>query len=488
MERAREVGIKKAIGAFRSQLIGQFALESVLVNFIGVVLAAGLAIVLLPVLGEIVGKELKFDFTDPRLWIVLFSLFFIGSFISGAYPAFILSSFQTIAVLKGKTDKVTGGFSLRKALVVFQFASSLILIAGTFTIYRQIVFMRDQDKGLSMDQMLIFDGPSVVGQGNTKERLISLKNALKEIPGVNAVATSASIPGGGYNWGTGMRKEGAQRDENKNGAVVWVDPDFVNTYDITIVAGRNFNPEIKSDMEAVLVNEASLEAFNLGTPEQALEKRIVLGDDTVAILAVLKNYHWSSLKTEYSPWLLKADTISRRNFSVKLGTANLNTTIKEIERQYKEAFPGNPFDYKFLDDFFDQQYKGEQQFVQIFSLFAVLAIIIACLGLWGLASFTTTQKLKEIGIRKVLGASVKSIVTLLSWQFFKLVLIASVISIPLTWYGIHEWLDTFAFKIGIGWDLFVIPVLILTVLALGTVSLQIMRGASINPAKILRTE
>jgi putative ABC transport system permease protein len=203
---------------------------------------------------------------------------------------------------------------------------------------------------------------------------------------------------------------------------------------------------------------------------------------------VLKNYHWNSLKTEHTPFLFKADTISRRSYSIHLDGNNISETIRKVEAAYKDAFPGNPFDYYFLDDFFDNQYKDDQQFARIFGLFAALAIIIACLGLWGLAAFTTTQRLKEIGVRKVLGASVSSITALLSWQFFKLVLIASVVALPLTWYGIDTWLNSFAFRIGLQWDLFVIPVLTLIVLALGTVSVQILRGANTNPAKILRTE
>jgi putative ABC transport system permease protein len=208
----------------------------------------------------------------------------------------------------------------------------------------------------------------------------------------------------------------------------------------------------------------------------------------VAILGVLKNYHWNSLKTEFSPWLFKADTISGHDFSILLSGTDMNETIREVDDKYQEIFTGNPFDFYFLDDFFNSQYKSEQQFAKIFSLFAVLAIVIACLGLWGLASFTTTLKLKEIGIRKVLGASVLSIMSLLSWQFFKLVLIASLVAIPLTFYGIKTWLDNFAFRTGLAWELFVVPVIILSVLALSTVSLQILRGARINPARILRSE
>jgi len=488
MERAREVGIKKAVGAYRSQLISQFALESLLVNFLGVTIAVVIAIGLLPVLGEIVGKNFSFDFTDWRFWSILVVLFLTGSLISGAYPAFVLSSFNTTEVLKGKSESIARGFSLRKALVVFQFASSLILIAGTFAIYRQLMYMRDQPKGLTMEQMLIINGPSVLDQTIAKERLTSMKNELKKIPGVINVATSAAIPGGGYNWGTGIRRDGTEREESKSGSIVWVDPDFIETYGITVLAGRQFNPEIKSDMESVLINEAAIAAFGLGDPDNALKEHLILGGDTVAILGVLKNFHWTSLKSEHTPFLFKADTVSRRNYSIHLSSDNMNEMIKKVEAKYSEIFPGNPFDYYFLDDFFNNQYKTDQQFGKIFSLFALLAIIIACLGLWGLASFTTAQKLKEIGIRKVLGASVQSIMSQLSWQFLKLVLIASVVALPLAWYGVNTWLDNFAFRIGLQWDLLVVPLAILTVIALGTVSLQILRGASINPAKILRTE
>ncbi|SDL26106.1 putative ABC transport system permease protein [Catalinimonas alkaloidigena] len=488
MERAREVGIKKAIGAYRSQLMLQFIFESVLVNLISIVLAVLIALALLPLLGEMVGKALTFEFRDYRFWLMLTTLFLLGSLISGAYPAFVLSSFNTIQVLKGSVRNVQGGFSLRKALVVFQFAASLVLIAGTFAIYRQVVYMRDQDKGLTMDQMLVVNGPKVLERDGSTTRLLSLKRELQQLAGVEAVTTSGAIPGGGHNWGTGMRRDGTPPEEAKSGRVVWVDPDFVDTYGITVLAGRNFNLEMASDLHAVLVNEAALTAFGLGDPEHALEERLILGGDTIPILGVLKNYHWSSLKMEHTPWLFLADTVSQRAFSIHLTGTDLNGTIQQVEQKYKAAFPGNPFDYYFLDDFFNRQYQSEQQFAQIFTSFATLAIVIACLGLWGLASFTTTLKLKEISIRKVLGASVSSILSLLSWQFLQLVLIASLIALPLTWYGVDAWLQNFAFRMGLGWELFVVPVLILGLLALGTVSVQILRGANTNPAKILRSE
>jgi putative ABC transport system permease protein len=488
IERAREVGIKKAVGAFRSQLMGQFILESVVVNFIAVAIAVLIAMVLLPVLGNIVGKSMAFDLTDFRFWSILGGLFLVGSLISGAYPAFVLSSFSTTDVLKGKFERMSGGFSLRKVLVVFQFASSLMLIAGTFAVYRQLGFMQSQDKGLTMEQMLVLNGPSILDRSIARERLTTFKNRAKEIPGVVNVATSGAIPGGGYNWGTGIWRDGTDREESKTGSIVWVDPDFIETYGITVLSGRSFDPRIKSDMEAVLINEAAITAFGLKDKENALNERLILGGDTTAILGVLKNYNWNSLKVDHTPFLFKADTISRRMFSLHLSGKDIPGVIDAVEKQYAEAFPGNPFDYYFLDDFFDTQYKDDRQFGKIFSLFSMLAIVIACLGLWGLAAFTTTQKLKEIGIRKVLGASINSIMSLLSWQFLKLVLIAGLIALPLAWYGIDAWLGNFAFRIGLQWDLFIVPLLILLIIALGTVSFQIFRGASSNPAKILRTE
>ena len=491
MERAREVGIKKAIGAFRSQLVSQFIFESVLVNLISVILAVVLALALLPILGRIVEKDLAFNFTDPRLWFVLIGLFVAGSLVSGAYPAFVLSSFKPAAVIKGSIETVGQRFSLRKALVVFQFVSSLVLIAGTFAIYRQLNYMQSRQKGFTMDQMLIVKGPSVLNAADRDaraERLITFKNELKRIPSVDGVTTSGAVPGGGYNWGTGMGRAGAPADEARNGSMVFVDPDFIDTYGIELLAGKSWNPDSETEMRAVLINEATITELGLKTPENALEEHIVMGGDTAEIIGVLKNYHWNSLKEDFGPFSLGARKIHGANYSIHLNAANLNESIAKIEQLYKESFPGNPFDYYFLDDFFNRQYIDDQQFGKIFSLFAVLAIVIACLGLWGLASFTTTQKLREISIRKVLGASTPSIMSLLSAQFMKLVLMASVISLPLIWYGIDTWLDNFAFRIGIAWDLFVIPALILAAIALATVSIQIMRGARSNPAQVLRSQ
>ena len=492
MERAREVGVKKSIGAYKSQLVSQFFFESVIVNLLGVTLAVLLATALLPLLSNIVDKNLSFDFTDVRLWTILVGLFIIGSFVSGAYPAFVLSSFNPTTVLKGSVEKIGGGLSLRKALVVFQFACSLLLIAGTFAVYRQIMFLRTQDKGLNMDQMLVVAGPALLDGNDPKEhdeRVITFMNELEKVSSIKQVASSNSIPGGGYNWGTGIRKFGLDDSQSRMGSIVWVDPKFIDTYELQFATGRKWNVDAASDMDAVLINETAVTTFGLGDAEKALNEKLILGGgDTVSILVVLKNYNWNSLKTAHVPFLLAPTKAARRHFSIRLTGGNIQSSIEQVEKQYKASFPGNPFDYFFLDDFFDKQYKADQQFGKIFSLFAILAIIIACLGLWGLASFTTTQKLKEISIRKVMGASLGNIFTLLTGQFIKLVLIACVIALPLAWYAIDSWLNEFAFRIGVAWDLLLVPVVVLIIICLSTVSFQILRGANANPARILRSE
>jgi putative ABC transport system permease protein len=343
-----------------------------------------------------------------------------------------------------------------------------------------------------MEQMLVVSGPAILPtkeREEREERLITFMNEIEKISSVKQVASSDAVPGAGYNWGTGIRKFGLDGSQDRMGSIVWADPKFIDTYEIQFLAGRVWNVDAASDMDAVLINETAVTTFGLGDPEKALNERLILGGgDTVSILGVLKNYNWNSLKTAHVPFVLAPTKAARRHFSIRLTGANIQGTIEQVEKQYKASFPGNPFDYFFLDDFFDKQYKADQQFGKIFSLFALLAIIIACLGLWGLASFTTTQKLKEISIRKVLGASLGNIFTLLSGQFIKLVLIACLIAVPLAWYGIDSWLGEFAFRIGIAWDLFLVPVVILMIICLTTVSFQIIRGANANPARVLRSE
>lgn len=489
-ERAKEVGVKKAMGVLKSQLVTQFIFESLLINFVSIILAFCLAVALLPVLNSIVDKEILFDFSSPVLWTILFGLFSLGSLISGAYPAIVLSSFKTTDVIKGKLVKAGRGLVLRKALIVFQFTASLLLIIGTFIIYRQMNFMMKHDKGLNMDQMLIVNGPQYIEEEKGDQRMISFKNELLKLSSVKNVTSSGAVPGGGFSFTTGMEIAGKQ-DRNsirESIHVVWVDTDFINTYGIQIVSGKAWDPNRASDMESVFINEAGLHRLGLGTAEQALnEKLIIGGGEQFSIQGVVKNFHWNSLKSEYTPILFRPQEVNYKLFSIQLHS-NIHESVEQIQRIYQSYFPGNPFVYYFLDDFFNNQYKDEKQFERIFGMFSILAIVIACMGLWGLASFTTAQRLKEISIRKVLGATVTNIIYLLSTQFVRLLIISSVIALPIVWYAGNLWINNFAFKIGMTVDLFIIPLIVLAVIALGTVSLQIFRGANTNPAKVLRAE
>jgi putative ABC transport system permease protein len=489
-ERAKEVGVKKSMGVLKSQLITQFIFESLLINFISIVLAFGIAILLLPVLSDILGKEIVFDFSSTLLWQVLFGLFILGSIVSGAYPAFVLSSFRTTDVIKGKFVKVGQGLTLRKALIVFQFTASLLLIVGTFIIYRQIDFMVKHDKGLNMDQMLIVNGPQYIEQKSGDRRMISFKNELLKLSSIKNVTFSGAIAGGGYSFTTGMEiaGKGSKNNFRESIHVVSVDTDFIKTYGIQIVSGVAWNPNSASDLKSVFINESALKRLGLGSAEQALNEKLIIGGDTeFSIQGVVRNFHWSSLKSEYVPMMFIPVEGNFNLLSIQLHS-NIHESVEHVRDLYQSYFPDNPFEYFFLDEYFNSQYKDERQFERIFVMFSVLAIVIACLGLWGLASFTIVQRMKEIGIRKVLGATVTNIIYLLSTQFVKLLLISSIIALPIVWYAGNMWIDNFAFQISVTADLFIIPLIVLAIIALGTVSLQIFRGANANPARILRSE
>lgn len=488
-ERAKEVGVKKAMGVMKHQLMMQFMFEALLINFISVLVAFGLATALLPEVSKIVGKNITFDYSQPLLWYVLGALLLFGTLISGAYPAFVLASFNATEVIKG-TRKAGKGLPLRRALVVFQFTASLLLITGTFIINRQLDFMLTRDKGLSTDKMLIVTGPQIIGEEGNHQRMTSFKNELLKIPSVTSVTTSGAIPGGGFSFTTGMETAGSPHDNNavrESIHVVWVDTDFIRTYGMRILSGKPWNADNATEMQGVFINETTVRRFGLGTVEQALNERVIIGGESFAIQGVLKDFHWNSLKSGYVPMLFRPQPANYNLFSVQLN-GNIQKSVKQVERTYQRLFPGNPFDYYFLDDFFNSQYQDEKQFEKIFSLFSILAIVIACLGLWGLASFTTLQRRKEVSIRKVLGATVGSIVSLLSAQFLKLLGIASVIALPIAVYAANSWMNNFAFRMSMTLDLFIVPFATLCIIALATVSTQTLRGARTSPADVLRAE
>jgi putative ABC transport system permease protein len=487
MERAREVGVKKAIGVLRAQLISQFIFESFLINLMSMVLSIGIALLLLPLLNNIAGQTLTIGFNEPKFWMMALGIFILGSLVSGAYPAFVLSSFEAIEVIKGKVVANTQSFSLRNGLVVFQFACSLFLLVGTFVIYKQVVFMQGQEKNFNTSQVMIVKGPELADSEGLAERVMTFKNELLHFTAIDKVATSFSVPATEASLSTGMRKFGRPLQENRIGNVYWVDPDFMDLYKIDLLAGKFWNSEVNSDMESIIVNEEAVRIFQLGTNEEALHEKLITPGGTFSILGVVKNHHWRSLKEPYEPMIFRIEKISTTNISVQLN-GNVAETIELIKQKFEKSFPEDTFSFYFLNDSYNAQYKSEQQFSKLLSMFSVLAILIGCLGLWGLASFTTIHRLKEISIRKVLGASVRSILYLLTGQFIKPLLIASVMMLPLIGLSVNEWLKHFPYRIDFSPDIFLLPLIILFGIALLTISVQTVRAATSNPINSLKND
>ncbi|HZY79383.1 MAG TPA: ABC transporter permease, partial [Cyclobacteriaceae bacterium] len=458
IERAKEVGIRKTIGVMRTQLVVQFLTESLLMNIISVGVAVVLAGLLNPVLREMTGQPVPFKFNDLPGIMIIVGLIGMGTLASGAYPALLLSSLKPVDVIKGNTAGKTSGFSLRKTLIVFQFCASSILLIGITTIVTQIDFMQGHDKGFDTNGVLVIYGPDYIGQSSS-ERATSFKNRVKSISTVENVSNSGVIPGGSYNSETHMEiaaHEG-QAPPGENMRVVYCDMDFVPTFNVQILEGRTWDYRIESDKRAVLINEASIEPFGLKTAKDALNERVVFGSDTLQILGVVKNFYWESLKVGHHPVMFWPIENYSRRISVRINS-DVDETVKKIGQIYKEYYPDSEFDYTFAEEYYNNRmYYSDKRFARIFLVFAVFAMAISCLGLFGLTLFTTQQRSKEIGIRKVLGASISNIMTLLASQFGKLFLVATIISVPVGWIVINSWLEQFPVKMSVSVWLFAVP-------------------------------
>ena len=490
IERAKEVGIRKIIGAMRKQLIFQFMLESFLLNLIAGILSILLAFILLPVLNNITGNELTFDiFNDPKFWLLFVTVNILGAIASGFYPAFVLSSFKPINTLYSNSIKNGSGIVLRKGLVVFQFAISVLLISGTFLIYKQVAYMKNQELGFDMQQVLVIKGPRIISDfKKLPTNLESFKVDVLNHPSIITACGSGTVPGKGHNALTPVRRIQATPEDNELGGVTYVDFDFFETYDFEFLSGRSFNPEIGTDQSGVIINEESVYAFDLGSPEKAIHEKLVIGNDTLKVLGVLKNYHWSSLRDAYSPYLFVPSERARRFLSFKINLSNISQSINDIQASYNLFFPDNPFEYFFLNDDFNRQYQNELQFGKLFGSFSILAITIGCLGLFALVSFSASLKTKEIGIRKILGAGIGNLMIMLSREYILLLVIANIVTIPIMFYTGQQWLHLYAFRIDLGVEIFLIPGMFLTAIALLTVSSKFYSTAKSNPINALRKE
>jgi putative ABC transport system permease protein len=482
-ERAKEVGIRKVAGAIKAQLARQFLGESLVICLIAFLLTLALSALLLPSFNELAGKTISQGiFENGRLLLLLLGAALVIGTLAGIYPAFVLSSFKPIEVLKGRFATGSRGGLLRKTLVISQFAISTALIIGTIIVYSQMLYMRNQKLGFNKDQVLVVD---TNGDNNRQ----ALRQAISRLPNVKATSLSGSVPGSGHP-GAYSEVENIKGDlQITNLDVYFVDFDYIPLYNIQMAAGRPFARDYKTDStQALILNEAAVRTLGYHSPEEAVGKRFKQWGREGKIVGVIKNFHYKSLQQPIKPLCLRMEWPQSGLLSVKLNQAGVKGAVTAIEKQFKTIIPNRPFSYYFLDEFYDRQYRSEERFGKLFLNFAILAIFISCLGLLGLASYSTMQRTREIGIRKVMGASVSNIINLLSKEFLKLVIISFFIAAPVAWYFMHKWLDDFAYRTHISWWTFAAAGSMALLIAIITISFQAFRAAVANPVKSLRTE
>jgi len=486
LERAKEVGIRKVIGADRKGLIYQFLGESLIMVLLASILGLVVAFLTLPWLGNITGKEfLRMDVLDPTMLLLFFAMALMTGIVSGSYPAFVLSGFQPGRVLKGVFKTSSHGANLRKGLVVFQFSLSIALIASTVLVYYQLDFMKSRDLGFDREQQLILD---FNWDGDVLNNIEVIKNSFEDLSDVRSVSLSRTVPGSHFPAaGTEIETFEGQM-EHFEPFIYEVDADFIPHYDMKIVAGRAFSIDFPADsISSLIVNEAATRDFGYSDPNAIIGKKFEQWGRSGTIIGVVEDFNYLSLHQQVAPLTIRQVPYGRY-LSLKIKSDNFQRTLKEVETKWAELAPHRPFLSSFLDESFNEQYEADTRFTQLFTLFSFLAIFIACLGLLGLATYSAMQRTREIGIRKVLGAEVSSIVTLLSKDFLKLVLVAVVIAVPFSWYAMGLWLEDFAYSVEIKWWVFGIAGLVAFLIATLTISFHAVKAAMANPVKSLRTE
>ena len=492
IERAKEVGIRKTFGSEKKSLIAQFLTESTLLSFMSMLLSAGIVFLLLPLFNDISGKELRLSdlFTFQNLFLLLlFSL--ITGLVAGIYPAFVLSSFKPIVVLKGKFKSSNYGLALRNGLVIFQFSISVILIICTIIVNSQMRYMTSEKLGFNKEHTIIIERTDLL---NDKTK--AFKNEVMKIPGIENISGASSLPGMNNYFGTSWQQRGST--EPMTGRGIITDDTHAATLGLQLKEGRFFSKDFSTDSLAIVLNERAVTELGLKKPIGA---QLVSTDELYngrdgsqylyTVVGVVKDFHYQSLHSPITP--LVFTNSSRFNdvsftTAVKIKADNFEAAVKALETKWKEFVKDRPFQYAFLDKTVAEQYVAEATTQRIFSFFSSLAIFIACMGLLGLAAYATQQRMREISIRKVLGASSGNIVLMLSRDFLKLVLIAAVIAFPVAWWSMQKWLEEFAYRVNIGWWAFIIAGLGAVIVALLTISFQAFKAAVTSPVKTLRAD
>ncbi|HWK04141.1 MAG TPA: ABC transporter permease [Puia sp.] len=486
--RAKEVGVRKVLGSLRGHLITQFMAESILISFISMLLALGIAWLLLPYFNQMAAKEMSIGlFSRPWLAPALLGLVVLVGFLAGSYPAFFLSAFQPIAVLKGN---LAAGFKtglLRNSLVVFQFGISIFLMVGTVVIYNQLNYIRSKQLGFNRDHVLVLQNVYPLG-----ERVKGFKEDLLKLPGVQGITMTGFLPtSNNRNDNSYFRSPDLDTKKAISMQTWTIDEQYIPVLGMKMQAGRNFSPQFPTDSDGVVINSAA--ARMMGLTNAIGEKLYDLQDVQTKklkiwhIVGVVQDFNFNSLREVVTPMalFLRED---RGNLALRINSGNIPQLISRIEDKWKTMAPSQPFHYSFMDDDFNALYKSEQRMGYISLSFSLLAICIACLGLFGLAAYAAEQRTREIGIRKVLGATVTNIVALLSVNFLKLVLISALIAFPLGWWAMHSWLQDFAYRVDISWKVFALAAVLSMAIALFTVSFQAIKAALSNPVKSLRSE
>lgn len=487
LKRAKEVGVRKTLGSNKYDLVRQFLTESGLISFISLLLSIAIALVALPFFNELAGKSISIPFTNPFFWLILLAATLLLGLVSGSYPAFFMSKFAPVKVLKGAGTGKVGGGNIRNSLVVFQFAISVFLIISTIVVFQQLKFIQSKDLGFTKDQVLIID--DVYAAGN---QVKSFKEEVEKLGSVKSASISGYLPTPSWRSNSSFFKEGAAEQENALNMQIWnVDHDYVSTLSMDMVVGRDFDRQFATDSTAMILNESAVAILGVD-PDEALGMRISreLGEENPSfftVIGVVKNFHFESLRENIGALSMSLGD-SSGSMAVRLNAGDFSNAIAQIQAIWNKVAPGQLFNHRFMEDSFNTTYQAERRLGRIFVTFTLLSILIACLGLFGLAAFNAEKRTKEIGIRKVMGASVSQISYKLSIDFLKLVGIAILVSLPLGWFAMDKWLEDFSYRIEIGIWVFVLAAFLAVAISIVTVSYQSIKAAIVNPVKSLRTE
>jgi putative ABC transport system permease protein len=492
LKRAKEVGLRKIIGASRIQLITQFFLETFTLYFLASVLALVLVNIFLSTFGRLTGVPAEVSpWISLWFWITLLVFFLFGVLLSGSYPVVALSSFHPAGVLRGDLGQAPTGTKLRKTLVAFQFVIAIVLISAALTVYRQIHYMKKQDLGFDIENIAVVDAPRIRDE-SFQQAMNSYKNELHKQSNILKLCVITEVPGRQILWDNGgIMRAGEDAGKGKNYQIVGVDYDFVDVFDLNILYGRNFSREFPADEKALILNETAAKWMGFSSSKEAVGQKVDYWGEIYPIIGVLEDYHQQSLKEAFEPHIYRLYPYGRPPwglFAIKISDLNPAEAIQTIEKHYKDFFPGNPFEYYFLDDYFNQQYLSDEQFGRVIGLFTFLAVFVTCLGIFGMSSHTAIQRTREIGIRKVLGASTGGILKLFLTEFLVLISLSLIIAWPLAYWGMLRWLQSFASRMSWSVLLLILPVVIVLSVTLFSTSFNIIKAARSNPVDSIKYE